>query len=225
MEIAFAVASCLVRAIIFDLDNCLAAADEPGEQLLEPVFAAVRAVNDGALAESELEAAFRDCWVHAFDFVAATHRFTPRMLAAGWEAFRRIEVRAPLRGYGDLTLLPSLGAERFLVTSGFRRLQESKVRALGIETFFDAIVVDAIDEPERRGKERIFLDLMRQFRLDPNDVLIVGDNAESELGAAARLGLRSAQLIRPGVTPAAGVTIHLRDLGELREWLRLTPLP
>ena len=219
-----------MRWIIFDLDNCLAAADEPGEQLLEPVFAAVRAANDGALSESELDAAFRDCWVHAFDFVAATHRFTPGMLAAGWEAFRRIEVRAPMRGYGDLTLLPTLGEERFLVTSGFRRLQESKVRALGIEASFDAVVVDAIvvdalDEPGRRGKERIFLDLMRECSLDPNEVLVVGDNAESELAAAARLGLASAQIIRPGVVPAEGVTIHLRDLAELREWLRLLPLP
>jgi HAD superfamily hydrolase (TIGR01549 family) len=220
-----AVASSSVRAIIFDLDNCLAAADEPGEELLDPVFAAVRAANDGVLSESELDAAFRDCWVHAFDFVAETHRFTPGMLAAGWEAFRRIEVRAPMHGYGDLTLLPSLGDARFLVTSGFRRLQESKVRALDIEAFFDAIVVDAIDEPGRRGKERIFLELMRQFRLDPDEVLVVGDNAESELAAAQRLGLRSAQLTRPGVTPAAGVTIHLRDLAELREWLRLLPLP
>ena len=212
-----------MRAIIFDLDNCLAAADEPGEQLLEPVFTAVRGANEGALSESELDAAFRDCWVHAFDFVAATHDFTPAMLAAGWDAFRRIEVRGPMRGYGDLSLLPSLGGQRFLVTSGFRRLQESKVRALGIESYFDALVVDAIDEPDRRGKERVFLDLMHQFRLDPNDVLVVGDNAESELAAAVRLGLRSAQLIRPGVTAADGVTIRVRDLQELRSWLDSHP--
>ena len=208
-----------MRAIIFDLDNCLAAADEVGEHLLEPVFAAVRAANNGALSSSELDAAFRDCWTHAFDFVAATHQFTPRMRAAGWEAFREIEVRAPMDGYGDLALLPSLGEQRFLVTSGFRRLQESKVRALGIATCFDAIVVDAIDEPARRGKERILRDLMSKFELDASEVLVVGDNAESELAAAARLGLRSAQIIRPGVTLADGVTVHVRDLAELRAWL------
>ena len=219
METAFAVASCLVRAIIFDLDNCLAAANEPGEQMLEPVFTAVRDANDGALTEPELDAAFRDCWVHAFDFVAETHHFTAAMRAAGWEAFRRIEVRTPMRGYGDLALLPSLGERRFLVTSGFRRLQESKVRALGIEMCFDAIVVDAIDEPARRGKEHIFLELMRRFCLDLSDVLVVGDNAESELAAASRLGLCAAQIIRPGVASAEGVTVHVRDLAELRAWL------
>jgi hypothetical protein len=82
VEMAFAVASSPVRAIFFDLDNCLAAADEVGEQLLEPVFGAVRAANDGKFSASELDDAFRDCWIHAFDFVAATHRFTPRMRAA-----------------------------------------------------------------------------------------------------------------------------------------------
>src|SRR5690242_10243232 len=165
----------LVRAIIFDLDNCLAAANEPGAQLLEPVFAAVRKANDGALTEPELDAAFRDCWLHAFDFVAETHNFTPAMRAAGWEAFRRLEVRTPMRGYGDLGLLASIGERRFLVTSGFRRLQESKVRALGIEACFDAVVVDAIDEAPRRGKGQIFRDLMREFHLDTSDILVVGD--------------------------------------------------
>ena len=225
METGQAVASCFVRAIIFDLDNCLAAADEPGEQLLEPVFAAVREANGGTLTEPELEAAFRDCWVHAFDFVAATHNFTPAMRAAGWDAFRRIEVRTPMRGYGDCAILPSLGEKRFLVTSGFRRLQESKVRALGIASSFQAIVVDAIDEPGRRGKDRIFRDLMSQYDLDSADVLVVGDNAESELASAARLGLRAAQIIRPGVTPADGVTVHVRDLAALRAWLDLTLTP
>ena len=35
----------MIRAIIFDLDNCLSAADEPGKGLLEPVFDAIRRVN------------------------------------------------------------------------------------------------------------------------------------------------------------------------------------
>jgi len=214
-----------VRAIILDLDNCLAAADEVGESLLEPVFTAVRAANAGALTESELDAAFGDCWVHAFDFVAMRHDFTPAMRTAGWEAFRQIEVHTPMHGYGDLALLPAIGRQRFLVTSGFRRLQESKVRALGIEPYFDAIVVDAIDEPAHRGKERIFRDLMSQFSLEASDVLVVGDNPDSELAAAARLGLRSAQIVRPGVTPADGVTIHLSGLAELRDWLCSTIPP
>ncbi len=39
----------MTKAIIFDLDSCLAAADEVGEQLFAPAFAAIRAANDGSV--------------------------------------------------------------------------------------------------------------------------------------------------------------------------------
>ena len=41
----------MTKAIIFDLDSCLAAADE-GEQLFAPAFAAIRAANDGSVPEA-----------------------------------------------------------------------------------------------------------------------------------------------------------------------------
>jgi FMN phosphatase YigB (HAD superfamily) len=207
------------RAIIFDLDNCLAPATEVSEQLLEPALAAIRAANMGTLAPDALEAAFRDCWVHSWDHVACTHGFSDRMVAAGLQAFSELEVRQPMHGYGDLDILPSLGELRFLVTTGFRRLQESKVKALRIAPHFDAVVIDAIEEGDRRGKERIFVDLMSGYRLERDDVLVVGDNPESELAAAKRLGLRSVQLLRPGVLPAHDVTGRVGGLAELRDWI------
>jgi putative hydrolase of the HAD superfamily len=141
------------------------------------------------------------------------------MLNAGWEAFREIEVREPMHGYGDLDVLSDLGAHRFLVTSGFLRLQESKVRSLGIARYFDAVIIDAIDEPDRRGKERIFADLMTDARLEQADTLVVGDNPESELAAAKRLGLEHAQILRPGVVPAPDVSVRVTDLRDLARWI------
>lgn len=38
-----------------------------------------------------------------------------------------LEVTTPMQGYGDLDVLKELPVQRFLVTSGFRRLQESKI--------------------------------------------------------------------------------------------------
>ena len=210
-------------AIIFDLDNCLAAAGEPGEQLLAPVFAAVRSANGGSLSEAALDAACHDCWFHAFDWVARRYGFTDPMREAGWEAFRQIEVRAPMRGYGDLDVLPSLGEVRFLVTTGFRRLQESKVRALGIAPVFRDVIVDAVDDPSRAGKEGVFSHLMARYALGREDVLVVGDNVESELAAARRLGLARVQTLRAGVVPAPDVRYRVANLDELRDLLRCWP--
>jgi FMN phosphatase YigB (HAD superfamily) len=207
------------RGIIFDLDNCLAAADEVSEQLFQPAFDAIRAANRGTLAPEALEAALRDCWVHSLDFVAAKHGFSESMLEAGWQAFLDIEVREPMRGYGDLEILPDLGELRFLVTSGFRRLQESKIRALGIAPLFDAIVIDAIDEADRRGKQQIFADLWASFDLRPEEALVVGDNPDSEIEAGRRLGIATVQILRAGVVRASSASDHVRDLAELRRRL------
>ena len=162
----------MIAAILFDLDNCLCAADEPGQQLYAP--------------------------------------------AAGWEILCRLEVTTPMQGYGDLDVLRELPVMRFLITSGFGRLQESKLQALGIGRIFTAIHVDAIDQPGYRGKQAIFEDILRGQRLQPDQVLIVGDNHDSEIAIGVRLGIRTVQTLRPGVPRSAIATHHIRTLHELK---------
>src|SRR5262245_6296353 len=106
----------MIKAIIFDLDSCLAAADEVGEGLYAPAFEAIRGANDGSVREQELCMAFSECWRVAFDAVADKYGFTEAMRVAGWQAFRRIEVTEPMYGYGDLTVLKDLPVQRYLVT-------------------------------------------------------------------------------------------------------------
>lgn len=204
-----------VRAVIFDLDNCLAPADEPGEALFAPAFAAMRAANRGHLPEETLALAFADCWRHALDVVARKHRFPDEMLDAGWRAFRSIEVKQPMRGYRDLPAIGKLPVARMLVTSGFRRLQESKIAALGIADLFDEIHIDAIDEEPRRSKRDIFADILARHGWAPQEVLVVGDNAESEIAAGNALGMPTVQTLRPGVPPAANAGWQVRSFTEL----------
>lgn len=118
----------MIRAIIFDLDNCLSAADEVWRELLEPMFAAIRRGNKGALTDEALAQAFEDCWRHPLDWVAREHGFSDEMLAAGWRVAASTEVEATMRGYSDLPVLEKIDAKLFLVTSGFRRLQDSKIK-------------------------------------------------------------------------------------------------
>jgi putative hydrolase of the HAD superfamily len=120
-----------------------------------------------------------------------------------------------MRGYSDLPVIAALRVERVLVTSGFRRLQESKIRALNVAKHFMDIHVDAIDEPERLGKQRIFELIMNERSLGPADVLVVGDNPDSEIAAGTRLGIRTVQTLRPGVVRSIHATHHIASLTEL----------
>ena len=154
-------------------------------------------------------------WRHALDHVARHHRFTEDMLRAGWDAFRTLEVRQPLRGYPDLWAIEALEVKRFLVTTGFRRLQESKVAALGIAALFVEVQIDAIDEAPRRSKEQRFADIASRHGWQPAQVLVVGDNGESEIAAGNALGMPTVQTLRPGVAPTANAQWRIKNFAEL----------
>ena len=205
----------MVRAYIFDLDNCLCAADAPGPDFLQPLFGAIAAANLGSHPASVMQQAFAECWFQPLDIVARKFSFTPAMRAATWRAGAALEVRAPMRGYADLGLLSTINVARFLVTSGFRRLQDSKIDALGIRSLFTAVHVDAIDLPEPLGKEAIFRQILREHGLQPDEALVIGDNPDSELAAGARIGIRTVQILRPGVARSAIPDYHIRGLAEL----------
>jgi len=209
----------MIKAIIFDLDSCLSAADEPGQEFFAPAFDAIKRFTEGSHTSQVLEQAFADMWRLPFDFVARKYNFTPSMLSAGWERLAQLEVTTPMHGYGDLDALKDLPAQLFLVTSGFRRLQNSKIRALGIAPIFAALHVDAIDEPGHRGKQKLFEEILRAHQLQPHEVLIVGDNHDSEIAAGVRLGIRTVQTLRPGVPRSLVATHHIKTLHELRPLL------
>jgi putative hydrolase of the HAD superfamily len=210
----------MIKALIFDLDSCLAAANEPGESIFAEAFQAIRSQNKGEVSEGQLRAAFQECWRFPFDFVADKYGFSPAMRAAGFTAFCRVEVREPMHGYGDLDELAQLPAKLFLVTSGFRRLQESKIRALGIAHLFTGIHIDAIEEAGPKGKLAAFQAILLEHHLLPQEVLVVGDNPDSEIAAGTRLGIRTIQVLRPGVPASSAATYQIQNLRELGPLMR-----
>ena len=209
----------MIRALIFDLDNCLAAANEVGEEVFAPAFEAMKNANHGTLTTEQLAEAFQEIWRHPLDFVASKFGFSEEMLAAGWKVFSQTAVETPMRGYGDLAVLRELPFDLYLVTSGFRVLQESKIKALQIADLFRGIEIDAIDEDDRKGKQRIFASILERKELRPEEVIVVGDNPDSEIDAGNRLGIRTVQILRPGVPRADSATYYVETFADLKALL------
>ena len=207
------------QAVFLDLDNCICDAREPGGDLFEPAFDAICRANDGHVSDDQLQAAFGECWSTSFDLVARRYGFTKEMFDAGFAVFSRLEGRKPLFGYPDLPVLPGLAIDKYLVTTGFRLLQDSKVRALGIAPWFRKVVIDAVDVPPARGKQAIFADLLAEGGYDAARVLAVGDNPLSELAAGKALGMVTVQTLRRGVEKAPA-DAHIHSFEELAELIQ-----
>lgn len=214
-----------MKVAIFDLDNCLCPATAAGTRLFAPAFAAIRQANRGAVEAETLERALFECWYTAFDLVARLYCFSDEMVSAGREAFAQLEITEPIEGYADLHLVQHLPLRRFLVTSGFRRLQQSKIQRLGLERCFEGIFIDAIDEPSHPGKQTLFERILEGARCSPRDVLVIGDNPLSELVAGRNLGMVTVQTLRPGIKKSPLADHHVEHLRELWPLLGLTLPP
>jgi FMN phosphatase YigB (HAD superfamily) len=207
----------VIRALISDLDNTLYSARTVSRSTLQPLFDAVRNANRAAaiLPEPRLENALEACWDRSFDQVAREYAL-PETLCRAWQAAAtQLEVAEPLESYADVSVLWTLPLRLFLVTTGYRRFQESKIAALGLAPRFQAIYVDAIEESTRIGKEGLFRRLLAEHQLVPEEVLVLGDSEESEIAAGRRLGLRTIQVLRERTVPAPTADWQIRSLHEL----------
>ena len=133
-------------------------------------------------------------------------------------AYRQIEVPDGIKSFGDEDHIKNLTAKKILVTTGYRKFQETKIAKLGIAPLFDEIIIDALDHrDQRKGKKKIFEELLDKNSWNKNEVFVVGDNPKSELGAAKSLGIPAIQTLRPTVVRWDEADYHISSLQELEK--------
>ena len=85
---------------------------------------------------------------------------------------------------------------------------------LAIEHDFDEIhIVDPEESP--RTKKDVFADIMERHSLVPADVLIIGDDPESEIKAAAALDIDTFLYDPKDLHPEANVTHRAKQLVDV----------
>jgi FMN phosphatase YigB (HAD superfamily) len=207
----------VIRTLICDLDNTLFPARTIPRAAVEPALERVRVANRAGpgIPDARLEEALEACWDRAFDEVARLYDL-PEPLCQAWHtAAKELEVTGPLELYSDVDVLWALPLRRFLVTTGYRRFQESKISVLGLAGRFEAIYIDALGETDRVGKEALFRRILREQEAAAPETAVLGDSAEGELLAGESLGLWTIQILRQGVVPTPRAHSQVRSLKEL----------
>jgi putative hydrolase of the HAD superfamily len=93
-----------------------------------------------------------------------------------------------MQPYEEYKYISETKTDKYLVTTGFTKLQWSKIKLLGIENDFKGIyIVDPQVSPET--KKDIFRMIMNSNNYQPANLLIIVYDPESEIKAAAALGL------------------------------------
>lgn len=92
--------------------------------------------------------------------------------------------------------LESRGKKLGIITNGQSARQQSKIDALGIRAFFDAILVSE-EEGLRKPDQRIFLRALDKCSASPAETLFVGDHPQADIEGALGAGLAAAWMAAP----------------------------
>lgn len=173
------------KAIIYDLDNTVYPVPAIGEKLFKPVF---NLIAQSGNHNDDMDAIKKDMMKIPFRVVADKYNFSRGLIEEGIKIQEDIEFTEPIETFADYSIIKTLPGKRFLVTTGFRKMQQSKITQMGIEQDFTEI---HIVDPTVTSKKEVFAGIMERYGYSPEDVLVVGDDPGSEIKAAKELTIET----------------------------------
>jgi FMN phosphatase YigB (HAD superfamily) len=195
----------IIRCVIFDLDDTLydcfsqrvrVAHRHAAQAMVEAGLNA----NAEAVYRARMRAFRQDPMLRHIDAEVSRHfrAENPEVVSrAAREAYFNCPVGKLRLFPGSMPLLRFLarrGVRNFIVSFGEPRTQRAKVKALGLERELSIEKIYYADRENVLTKEAAFRKIQRKTRLQPGEVLVVGDRPAREIRAGRELGMHTVRL-------------------------------
>lgn len=201
-----------MKSIFFiDLDNTIYFTKPNEEQLMSGLYHLLDQ-EDLGISQAQYEMAKAEMLRTPFQKVAQKYGFKEQAVKTAIEFLRNRAVTKPLKPSEDYHYIKSLKGRKFIATAGFVKQQTSKVRMLGIADDFEEVMVIDISTS---NKKEAFRELIKKHDLNVEDILVIGDDAESEIKFGLELGLSTFLLDPENLYPHAETTFRGQDLSQL----------
>lgn len=175
------------KAMIYDLDNTLYPVHAIGEELFAPLFQLIQQYGDTHLEMGHIK---KDIMRKPFQEVAEKYNFNDQLKVRGLELLNKLTYDKKIDTFEDYPAILEIPGERYLVTTGFTNMQNSKINLLGVKKdFTKTYVVDPTKSDST--KKDIFEQIMIENKLQPDEMMVIGDDPDSEIKAAEALGIET----------------------------------
>ncbi|MCS3796434.1 HAD family hydrolase [Niastella sp. OAS944] len=177
----------MIKAIIFDLDNTIYPVPQIGTKLFAPLFELIEMEGDHS---RDLEKIKDEIMRTPFQKVAKDHHFSEELTSKCINILKELAYTGAIEPFADFEVVRGLPVDKFLVTTGFTKMQQSKVDRLELAKDFKEIhIIDPTTS--KKGKKDVFADIIQRYEYDKEDVIVVGDDVNSEIKAAHELGVEA----------------------------------
>jgi putative hydrolase of the HAD superfamily len=201
----------MTKVLIFDLDNTIYPVHSIGATLFAPLFSMLE---DSSEIQEQMDEVKDAIQRKPFQVVAAEFGFSDALTQTGIKLLQNLSYNGPIAPFPDFQLVPALPQPKFLVTTGFSRLQESKIDGMQIRSLFREIhIVDPM--LEARTKKEVFSDILFRYAYQPDEVLVIGDDPDSEIKAAHAIEIPTILYDALGRHPEWNLSKRIINYGEL----------
>ncbi len=205
------------RALIFDLDNTIYPVSSISENLFDQLFT-LMTENQGEMDLESLLAAKEELTRKPYHLVADKYNFSEDLKNRGIDLLKNMAYEKPMQPFEEYFHIKYIPIKKYLVTTGFTKLQLSKVKMLGIENdFMEIHIVDP--EISEQTKKDVFASIMERHNYLPEEVLVIGDDPESEIKAAIELGIDTFLFDPENKHPDVLVNVRSAYLKEVFDWI------
>lgn len=204
------------KALILDLDNTIYPVSSISENLFADLFAILdrhaEIINEGDV--NTLGKIKDEMTRRPFQHIADQYNLRGELRDKMEEQLRSMTYELPMRPFDDYHHLRTIQLDKFLVTTGYSKLQWSKVKMLGIEQDFKQIHIVDPDMSQQTKKE-VFAKIMQTHDYTTNDLLVIGDDPESEIKAAKALDIDTFLYDPSNRYPDSQVTYRSNNLQDV----------
>lgn len=193
----------MIRAVVFDLDDTL----YPEISYAEDGFRKAAAVLEGLYgvknAYQKIRTLFDEDRMGVFGRLCSSESLPEKAVEDAVDTYRKNQPEK-LEFYPKtkdvLQYLRQNGFKTGIITDGRPFSQRAKIRALGAEAYFDAIIVtDEIGREYRKPHPRAFEEMARKLNVRTEEMMYVGDNPQKDFAVKEYLPLKTVQIRTGGL--------------------------
>lgn len=201
----------LKKAMVYDMDNTLFPVSDIGHDLFEPLFIRIEKTDKYSDQMNHIK---KDLMRKPFQEVAKIYSFDEQLKMDGDKILTNLTYDKKINLFEDYPAILELPGDRYLVTTGYQKMQYSKIKNMGIiQDFKDIIVVDpSISE---LTKKDIFTKIMSENGYKAEDIMVIGDDPDSEIKAAHELGIETVLYNKLELTENIQADHIIKDFREL----------
>lgn len=204
------------RAIIYDLDHTLFDPGSINKQIFKPAFEVLEAM--GKFNREDMARLSNDFFsISLNSFI--DKNLTEATASLFVEKLKNLDPLPLLKTYNDGHVVREIGTTNYLVTSGLTEFQNQKIDALGIRDWFTEVFIDDPITSEWKDKEEIMRFIIKAYGYQPSELLVIGDNARSEIKAGNDIGIETIQILREGTEYSGMADRTIRTLEELSDFI------